>query len=110
MTPALGVAGFGDGATHRAGAIEYRMSRAARLAMTLATVAAVLVVTATAVMSAGPTGTTSVTVVAGDTLWSIAQRSVPDDDVRSVIDEISALNGLTGADIVAGQVLVVPLG
>ena len=54
--------------------------------------------------------TTEVTVVAGDSLWSIAQRTAPDDEVWSVIDEISALNGLTGTDVVPGQVLVVPVG
>lgn len=110
MSPALGAGGGCDLAPGRAVATAYRMSRRARLSLTLTVVAAVVVIAAQALMTSGPSSTTSVTVEAGDTLWSIAQRSAPDDEVWSVIDEISALNGLTGSDIAAGQVLVVPVG
>jgi LysM repeat protein len=85
------------------------MSRRARLSLTL-TVLAAVVLAANALMSGGPVTTTEITVVSGDTLWSIAQRAAPDAEVWSVIDDISALNGLTGVDVVPGQVLVVPVG
>lgn len=110
VSPQFGVGGGCDLASGRAVTQAYRMSRRARLSLTLTVVAAVVVLAAHALLSGDPSGTTSVTVVAGDTLWSIAQRSAPDTEVWSVIDEISALNGLTGSDISAGQVLVVPVG
>ncbi|MEO7378371.1 MAG: LysM peptidoglycan-binding domain-containing protein [Nakamurella sp.] len=110
VSPQFGAAGGCDLAPGRAVTPAYRMSRRARLSLTLTVVASVVVLAAHALLADGPSGTTSVTVVAGDTLWSIAQRSAPDTEVWSVIDEISALNGLTGSDISAGQVLVVPVG
>ncbi len=108
--PAFGGAGACDQLPGRSVVPAYRMSRRARLSLTLTVFAAVVVLAANALMSGGPSVTTEVTVVAGDSLWSIAQRTAPDDEVWSVIDEISALNGLTGTDVVPGQVLVVPVG
>ncbi|WP_111765032.1 LysM peptidoglycan-binding domain-containing protein [Nakamurella deserti] len=110
VTPALGAGGGCDAAPRRSTVPSYRMSRAARLSLTITVVAAVVVMAANAMLSSGPTTTTQITVTAGDTLWSIAQDAAPDDEVWSVIDEISALNGLTGTDVVPGQVLTVPVG
>lgn len=53
-------------------------------------------------------GESSVVVHSGDTLWSIATSVAGDDDVRAVIDEIQRANGLHGADLVPGQVLLLP--
>jgi nucleoid-associated protein YgaU len=53
-------------------------------------------------------GDSSVVVRSGDTLWSIATSVAGDDDVRAVVDEIQRANGLRGADLVPGQVLVLP--
>jgi nucleoid-associated protein YgaU len=53
-------------------------------------------------------GESSVVVEPGDTLWSIAGSVAGSDDVRPVIDRIQELNGLTGADLVPGQVLRLP--
>lgn len=51
----------------------------------------------------------TVTVLPGDTLWSVAVGSgVATDDVRDLVAEIMTLNGLSDAVIVPGQVLVVP--
>ena len=53
-------------------------------------------------------GESSVVVESGDTLWSIASSLDSDTDVRSMIDEIQRLNGLESADLVPGQVLLLP--
>jgi nucleoid-associated protein YgaU len=45
----------------------------------------------------------------GDTLWEIARRIVgPEGDPRPVIESIERANGLGGALIVSGQVLLLP--
>lgn len=65
-----------------------------------------------AVMAEAPGGgeTTIVTVHPGDSLWSIASSlTAPGEDVRSVVHEISELNGLDSSVITAGQNLVVPV-
>lgn len=50
----------------------------------------------------------TVTVQAGDTLWSLAARVAPHSDPRDVVDEISSLNDLSSASIEPGEQLVVP--
>ena len=57
-----------------------------------------------------PAGTfTEVTVMPGDTLWSIAESAAPGADPRDVVDEIIRLNALSSASLVAGQNLALPL-
>ncbi|WP_137846208.1 LysM peptidoglycan-binding domain-containing protein [Microbacterium sp. 2FI] len=51
---------------------------------------------------------TSVTVGAGDSLWSIAEEVAPAADPRDVVDAIVRLNGLDGGAILAGQRLAIP--
>jgi hypothetical protein len=46
----------------------------------------------------------------GDTLWGIAAATAPERDPREVVRLIDAVNGLDGASIVPGQLLVVPSG
>ena len=53
-------------------------------------------------------GESSVVVHSGDTLWSIATSVAGDDDVRAVVDEIQRANGLHGADLAPGQILLLP--
>jgi nucleoid-associated protein YgaU len=53
-------------------------------------------------------GESSVVVEPGDTLWSIAGEVAGSGDVRPLIDRIQDLNGLTGAELVPGQVLRLP--
>lgn len=49
------------------------------------------------------------TVVAGDTLWSIAGSVAhPGEDRRDVVDELVRLNGLEGVSLQVGQVVLVP--
>ncbi|MEE6274036.1 LysM peptidoglycan-binding domain-containing protein [Georgenia wangjunii] len=52
---------------------------------------------------------TAVTVGAGETLWGIAAgAAAPGEDVRDVVDEMLALNGLSSAELRAGQQILVP--
>ncbi|MDO5494080.1 MAG: LysM peptidoglycan-binding domain-containing protein [bacterium] len=59
------------------------------------------------VLRAAPVAGESVVVGSGDTLWSIA-AAVPGTDVRDAVAQIVELNGLAGAQIHPGQVLVLP--
>lgn len=51
----------------------------------------------------------SVTVLQGDSLWSIAGASDPNRDVREIVREIVALNELGTGVVQAGQRLFVPI-
>ncbi|WP_125611493.1 LysM peptidoglycan-binding domain-containing protein [Specibacter cremeus] len=53
--------------------------------------------------------TAAVTVLAGDSLWTVARRSDPRRDPRDVISDIVALNELHRGVVHPGQQLVVPL-
>jgi hypothetical protein len=48
----------------------------------------------------------NVTVLHGDTLWSIARQIAPDVDPRRVIDQIRQQNHLPSSGLIAGQELV----
>jgi len=50
----------------------------------------------------------TVTVLPGDTLWSIAGEIAPAADPRDVIDGLMSLNMLGSAQIEAGQTLAIP--
>lgn len=53
--------------------------------------------------------TSSVTVLQGQSLWSIAASSDPQRDVRDVVADIVSLNDLQSSVVQAGQKLFVPL-
>jgi hypothetical protein len=53
-------------------------------------------------------GGSSVVVQSGDTLWSIASSLDAGGDVRALVDEIQERNGLSGAELVPGQTLLLP--
>ena len=53
------------------------------------------------------TGST-ITVDAGDTLWSLAERVDPDADPREIIAAIMTLNGMDSPTLQPGQVLRLP--
>jgi hypothetical protein len=56
-----------------------------------------------------PSNTVQVQVHPGQTLWSIAEQSVPGGQPAAVVDRIRQLNGLTAADqLYPGEVLQVP--
>ena len=94
--------------------MSLRLTRRGRLAlMSLCVgIAAVLGVVAARPVVADEPGTPPMTgtvvVVPGDTLWDIARRISPGADPRRTVYDIRRLNGLAGADIRPGEVLVVP--
>jgi hypothetical protein len=56
-----------------------------------------------------PAGTfTSISVMPGDSLWSIATTVAPESDPRDVVAEISRLNNLHSDTLSAGQTLAIP--
>lgn len=57
--------------------------------------------------SNGPT-TAVIKVEAGQSLWDVAVAIAPNEDPRSTIWTIKALNGLETSEVQAGQALVVP--
>ena len=51
----------------------------------------------------------TVTVANGESVWSIAKALTSDQDVRSLVDQIVKVNGLSSADVAAGTKIRVPL-
>ncbi len=50
----------------------------------------------------------TVTVEAGQSLWSLAEELAPGAPTGDVVADLVAVNSLTGAEVVPGQVLIVP--
>ncbi len=67
-----------------------------------------LLVVATTAHADRPLDFEVVVVQPGDSLWSVATRTRPDARPYPMIDEIRALNGLTGGTVYPGQRLRVP--
>ena len=63
---------------------------------------------AAAGLASGLASSVSVVVQPGDTLWSIATAAAPRVDPRVTVQKIIDRNGLSSAQIQAGQVLVLP--
>lgn len=57
----------------------------------------------------GPGGAVTVTVQPGESLWTIAQARVPDQDPRVTISQIRELNDLAGSRVLPGEQLLVPV-
>ena len=57
-----------------------------------------------------PVPTRTVEVGQGDTLWGIASTVAEPGEVREMIHQIQELNALSGAALVAGQEIAVPVG
>lgn len=49
-----------------------------------------------------------ITVMSGETLWSIAEDIAPAADPRDVVAEITRLNALQGGSLAAGQRIAIP--
>jgi LysM repeat protein len=72
-------------------------------------VVALVLLLASSVMAAGPEpDTVTYRVRSGDTLWAIAGSLEVGGDIRGVVAEIRALNGLDDSVIVPGQWLELP--
>lgn len=52
---------------------------------------------------------TEITVMSGQTLWSIAEEIAPSADPRDVVAKISRLNALSGGSVSAGQRIAIPV-
>ncbi|HEY5230217.1 MAG TPA: LysM peptidoglycan-binding domain-containing protein [Galbitalea sp.] len=61
---------------------------------------------ATATNSSTPL--TRVTVVGGETLWSLARQVAPNADPRDVVADIMSVNRMSSADIQPGEQLAIP--
>lgn len=86
----------------------YRVGRWSRLALTVTVLAAAVVIAVALAAGSAAPQMVDVTVAPGDTLWSIAGEAAPDRDPRAVIEEIKALNDVTGGVLPVGVVLRVP--
>ena len=100
----------------------WRLTLRGRVAVVVAAVLAVLAVlsviqVATAgestsanqvVLVAAQQQSDTVVVKAGDTLWSIATREMPNRDPREAVVALREANGITGGEITAGQRLHLP--
>ncbi len=91
-----------------------RRGRSALVVLALAVITALMIVfgsgTAATSDAGGVTGTTSVTVQPGETLWSIAGEANPAGDIRDTMDDIVELNSLVdGETLQMGTKLAVPV-
>ena len=81
-------------------------------AVALATLSALVAIPALSqvrLFAAGPTHAKTVTVRAGENLWTIADRyTAADANTQDTIDAIKEANHLTNARIVPGERLLVP--
>ena len=65
-------------------------------------------VSSQAASSTGVQHARTVTVQPGESLWAVAVRIAPHADPRLVVSRIAEINHLSGAEVFAGQQLVVP--
>jgi len=102
--------------THTIATTHMTITRRGR--MVIATLAASAVI-ATGLLFAGPGAQAGAeagdeapvyTVLAGETLWSIAGHLAPGQDPRITIDQLMRANNLRTADIRPGDVLLLPSG
>ncbi len=98
-------------------AASVRLTRRGRLVLLVAFVAlafvalAVFGVQSAATGEAGaPVETRAVLIEEGDTLWGIASTVAEPGEVREMIYQIEELNALSGAGVVEGQEIAVPVG
>lgn len=91
-----------------------RLTRRGRLAVVLSVLALLVVgfsaghVSSQAASSTGVQHARTVTVQPGESLWAVAVRIAPHADPRLVVARIAQINRLRGAEVFAGQQLVVP--
>jgi hypothetical protein len=80
----------------------------------LVTTPLVLVALVVGINAGAASGSTSaghlqkVTVIGGETLWSLAQQVAPKDDPRDVIAAIMSVNQLQSANLQPGEQLLIP--
>jgi LysM repeat protein len=87
--------------------------RAVLLALVTTPLVAIILALSLASGGATATGSTgaplqSVTVLAGQSLWTLAEQVAPQADPREFIADVIALNGLSSAELRPGQSLQIP--
>jgi len=91
-----------------------RLTRRARLLITVCSVLTMLGIVGLAAVNAEPVGGSlhdapaRVVVQTGDTLWQIAAEVAPAEDPAAVVQLLRSANDLDSAPLQAGQVLVIP--
>lgn len=93
-------------------------TRGRRVVAVLASLPAVIALSVAVISGGGalasgeggaPAGTfDTITVMAGESLWSIAQDVAPQADPRDVVDALVRLNALGSGQLDAGQTLAIP--
>ena len=89
-------------------------TRGRAVLLTLVATPIVIAALAFGINAGGATATNSstplakVTVVGGESLWSLAKQIAPNSDPRDVIADIMSVNRLGSADIYPGEQLAIP--
>jgi len=96
-------------------AAPLRITRRGRLALTAAVALPVLAASifwaSPGALAGSASGEPEVyTVLAGESLWDIAEMIAPEEDPRAVIDQIRSANGLSGTEVFPGDRLILPAG
>ncbi len=96
-------------------AAPLRITRRGRLVLTAAVslpvLAASILLASPGAQAGSEAGEPEVyTVLAGESLWDIAEAIAPNEDPRAVIDQIRSANGLSGAEVFPGDRLILPAG
>lgn len=94
--------------TRRGRLVLSTLSFATMLAISLFSLLGIATSSANASNEATNSTITQIVVAPGETLWTIAARINPENDPRAVIEDIKALNVIEGANVYAGQVLLIP--
>ncbi|WP_345802134.1 LysM peptidoglycan-binding domain-containing protein [Microbacterium sp. AZCO] len=125
---AIGISSTAFRSTARRGSVRPSAASATRLRLTtrgrrviaflaalpaIVALAVALVVGGSSALASRDTGApagsfATVTVAAGESLWSIAEEVAPGADPRDVVDAIARLNALDGVTVSAGQRLAIP--
>ena len=113
LRPKLGPVGHSH---HPASApTPYRLTRRGRVLTWMLGIVTLAIIAFGLVQGAQPAtpdvvGTTTVTVVPGQTLWAVAQQINPQADPRVTVQAIAALNGIeAGSPLRSGSTLAVPV-
>jgi LysM repeat protein len=95
-----------------------RITRRGRIVLAVVLAVPALLVSASIALSSMPAAASNesatvdfeyVTVQAGESLWSVAERVAPASDPRDVIADIERLNGLESSAVAAGQSVAIPV-
>ncbi len=88
--------------------VPRRKAARVKIGRILVVLGILMIVFMKAAYGGGRTGTETITVQPGETVWSIAASRYPDDDTRGRVGEIVQLNHLGSAPIFSGELLKVP--